>query len=63
MPSGVLKKLIIFFHFRIRENISEELKDLILKLLEMNEERRLTATQILTHQWLLSEDTMSELDK
>ncbi|KAH9517630.1 protein serine threonine kinase [Dermatophagoides farinae] len=48
---------------RIRENISEELKDLILKLLEMNEERRLTATQILAHQWLLSEDTMSELDK
>lgn len=38
----------------VDHKLSEELKDLISKMLEPDPEQRLTANQVLTHQWVVS---------
>ena len=38
----------------VDQKLSDELKDLISKMLEPDPEQRLTANQVLTHQWVVS---------
>jgi serine/threonine protein kinase len=47
MKSKILKETV-----KIPDHLSEELKDLLLKMLEKDPSKRITLIELLSHQWI-----------
>ena len=51
-----LQKLILRGRYTLKENVSEEVRDLISKMLEGDPQKRITIPQILCHKWFATYD-------
>lgn len=49
-----LQNIISKYYFRISSNCSEELRDLLIKMFEINEDERITVKEILVHSWIVN---------
>ena len=58
---GELRKLIIKGKYALKDDVSEDVRDLLGKMLESDPKKRLTIPQILCHRWFSNYDSNSNI--